>query len=178
MPSVRIPYRPPHLPLDPVFHDLTSRLGSAAGLAALVLACVAVGGLGALAADGHAAFEVFASTSLGTPSSTGIVAGVLAAFAVMGVATWLVIRQTHRRPEARRHALAAFAGQLLAHGLLLAALHVPAAALAVAVVLAPVFAWTMTWFSAESRTAGVLLIPGLAWIGLVTAFTAGSTFGH
>jgi tryptophan-rich sensory protein len=35
----------------------------------------------------------------------------------------------------------------------------------------------MTWFSAESRAAGLLLVPSLAWIGVVTAFTSAAAFG-
>jgi hypothetical protein len=163
---------PGRLPLDPVFHDLTERLSGRAGLVGLPFGCGFAGAIGAFAAMTHGGVASLAASPLGAPSPAAVIGGGAGVFALMGLAAWLVIRRTRGRPEQRRHALAAFAGQLLIHALWLPMLNVPAAALAGAVVLAPVFAWTLTWFATESRIAGALLVPSLAWIGVVTAFTS------
>jgi tryptophan-rich sensory protein len=163
--------RPGRGAIDPVFQALTSIAGRPVGLLALVIACDVVGLLGALVAARQGGLAALATPTWAPPPQL-LPAVAVVLHTMMGIAAWLVIRRTEQRPEQRRHALAAFAGQLVFHAMWLPVLHVPAAALLVAAVLAPSVAWTMTWFWAESRIAGLLLVPALGWVGFVTVFAA------
>jgi benzodiazapine receptor len=164
-------------PLDPAFQALTSLAGRPIGLVALVIACGMVGLLGGLAAARQGGIAALATPSW-APAPELLPAVSVVLHTLMGIAVWLVIRRTEHRPDQRRHALAAFAGQLMLHAVWLPVLHVPAAAMLVAAVLAPSIAWTMTWFWAESRLAGLLLVPVLGWVGFVTVFTATMALGR
>jgi benzodiazapine receptor len=96
-------------------------------------------------------------------------------YLLMGISAWLIWRQAElpRRP---RRALLAWGWQLGLNAIwapVFFGLHQIAAALAVVLALFAAVAWTLVKFLPLSRTAGLLLVPYLAWVGFASYLNAG-----
>jgi len=143
----------------------------ALGLLVAVLVPLGVGALGSVATLGSVGdwYPTLVRPSFAPPSWVfGPVWTAL--YVLMGVASWLVWRQRHARPEARG-ALALYAVQLafnLAWSALFFGLRRPGLALAEIVVLLALIGWTTLRFAALSRTAGALMVPYVCWVGFAT----------
>jgi tryptophan-rich sensory protein len=142
----------------------------ALGLVGWLLVAFATAAIGALASVDAAEFYARLSKPSWAPPAWlfGPVWSVL--YALMGVAAWFVWRS----PGPRRVALGLFAAQLMVNALwswLFFAWHQGAlAAVEVAVLLALIVA-TVVAFWRTSRTAALLLLPYLLWVGFASVLT-------
>lgn len=96
-------------------------------------------------------------------------------YLMMGLASWLVWRQGPARPEVRR-GLGLYTVQLglnLAWSFLFFGWRQPLLALVEIAVLLVLIAVTIRRFAAVSRTAALLMLPYLAWVGFATALNGG-----
>lgn len=153
----------------------SSTMPRPAGVQALALACALAvaaiaGAIGAIASVDAAAFYAgLARPAWAPPASVfGPVWSVL--YALMGIASWLAWRSAPR-PAA---ALPLYALQLAVNALwswLFFGWHLGAAAFVDAVLLLGLIVATMLAFRRASRTAAMLLLPYLAWVGFACALT-------
>lgn len=99
-------------------------------------------------------------------------------YTLMGIAAWLVWRADDRaapNPAARKQALFAWGFQLVLNGLWSAVFfgaRSPAGGLAVIAGLVPAIAATAALSGRVSKTAGLLLVPYLAWTTFAAALNA------
>ena len=146
-----------------------------AALAALfVLACQAVGIVGALTTDtGDSSW--YAALDKPAFNPPGWVFGPVwtLLYALMGVAAFLVWREGTDRPEVRR-ALGLFAAQLVLNGIwtpiFFGAESIVGGAVVI-VALLVVLALTVRAFFGISKVAGWLLVPYLLWVAFATVLT-------
>ena len=142
----------------------------ALGLVGWLLVAFATAGVGAVASVDAAAFYSQLSRPSWAPPAWlfGPVWSVL--YALMGVAAWLV----WRAPGPKGVALGLFAAQLTANALwswLFFAWHRGALASVEVLVLLALIVATIAAFWRTSRTAALLLLPYLLWVGFASVLT-------
>lgn len=145
------------------------------GIAALfVLACEAVGAIGALTTDtGESSW--YAGLEKPAFNPPGWVFGPVwtTLYALMGIAAFLVWREGTDRPEVRR-ALGLFVAQLVLNGIwtpiFFGAESIVGGAIVI-VALLVVLALTVRAFFRVSKAAGWLLVPYLLWTAFATVLT-------
>ena len=135
-----------------------------------LLAAYAAGAVGAVASVDAASFYAQLNKPSWAPPAGvfGPVWSVL--YALMGISAWLV----SGAPGSKRTALALFAAQLAANSLwswLFFAWHRGALAAADVLILLALIVATVIAFSRSSRTAALLLVPYLVWVGFASALT-------
>ena len=135
-----------------------------------LLAAYAAGAVGAVASVDAASFYAQLSKPSWAPPAGvfGPVWSVL--YALMGISAWLVSGE----PGPKRTALGLFAAQLAANSLwswLFFGWHRGALAAAEVLILLALIVATVIAFSRRSRTAALLLVPYLAWVGFASALT-------
>ena len=94
-------------------------------------------------------------------------------YATIGIALYIFLKNTP--PGARGPGLVAFGIQLVANGVwswLFFGLHLPGVALVEIVVLWLAILATIIAFTRSSRTAGLVLVPYLAWVSFATYLNA------
>lgn len=140
------------------------------GLLAWLAVVFAAAGLGAIASiDAQAFYGQLHRPSWSPPASVfGPVWSAL--YALMGIAVWLVWRES----EARQRALRLFVGQLAANALwswLFFAWHQGALAFIDVLLLLVLIAATIVSFWRLNRVAAVLLVPYILWVGFASVLT-------
>ncbi|MED5620280.1 TspO/MBR family protein [Ideonella sp. BN130291] len=151
-------------------HSAPSRLHQALGLLAWLAVAFATGAVGAVASIEAASFYAQLNRPAWAPPASvfGPVWSTL--FTLMGVAAWLVWRQT----GVTHRALGLFLAQLAANALwswLFFAWHQGALAFADVLLLLVLIAATLLSFWRIHRLAALLLLPYFLWVSFASALT-------
>lgn len=143
------------------------------GAAAAILACNAVGIMGALFTSTDTAwYSTLVKPAFQPPGWLFGPAWTLL-YTLMGVALYRVVER--RSADGARVALWLFAGQLALNGIwtpIFFGAEAIGVALAVIVMLVALVALTIKHFMAVDRLAGWLLVPYVAWLSFATALNA------